>query len=143
MRYGTIFVIAALFFTLSCAAPAPSPGIDGNAEMDAFIGGAVVLSADVPATIKVGGEFAVVLKGNPSTGYQWTYTAEPSGMVEETARESFSAVPEPMIGSPVFIVWKFKADAEGKAVLTYLHYRPWEKPETAIDRATYVVKIVR
>ena len=60
--------------------------------MDAFIGGAVVLSPGVPATIKVGGEFAVVLEENASTGYRWTYTATPAGLAEESAKESFRAV---------------------------------------------------
>jgi predicted secreted protein len=143
MRYGSLFAVIVVCLALSCAAPATSPGQPANAEMDAFIGGAVVLSPDVPATVKIGGEFAVVLKGNPSAGYQWTYAVEPTGLAGETAQENFSAVPEPMIGSPVFTVWKFTARAEGEAVLTYLHYRPWEKPETAIDRAVYTVKIVK
>ncbi len=143
MRFTSLLAVVALSLALSCAAPAAAPGQPANAEMDAFIGGAVVLSPGVPATVKAGGEFAVVLKGNPSAGYQWTYAIEPTGLAEESAKENFSAVPEPMIGSPVFTVWKFTATAEGEAVLTYLHYRPWEKPETAIDRAVYTVTIVK
>ncbi|MBN2225065.1 MAG: protease inhibitor I42 family protein [Deltaproteobacteria bacterium] len=143
MKHTMLLATGALCFIFSCAAPAASPGQPANAEVDTFIGSAVVLSADVPTTVMVGGEFAVVLEENPSTGYTWDYSIDPTGLAVETAKESFAAVPEPMAGSPVNTVWKFRADAEGEATLTYLYYRPWEKPETAINRQVFTVKIVR
>ncbi len=143
MRHTLLLATVTLFVALSCAAPAPSRDLPANAEMEAFIGSAVVLSMDTPATVTVGSEFAVVLEENPSTGYQWIYTAGPAGVMSETAEKSFDAVAKPMIGSPVVTVWKFRADSNGEAVLTYLYYRPWEKPETAVKRMTYTVKIVK
>jgi predicted secreted protein len=143
MRYTSLLAIIALSLALSCAAPAAAPGQPANAEMDAFIGSAAVLVADVPATIMVGGEFAVVLEGNYSTGYAWTYTAAPADLATETGKESFGPPAQPMVGEPVVTVWKFTAKAEGEMTLTYLYYRPWEKPETAVTRMSYTVKIVK
>jgi predicted secreted protein len=143
MKGTLLSAIVTLLVALSCAAPATCPGETLGAEVDAFVGGAVVLSPDAPATVTVGSEFAVVLEENPSTGYGWTYTMDPPGLAAETAEESFAAVPEPMPGSPVNTVWKFRADSAGEVVLTYLYYRPWEKPETAIKRMTYTVKIAK
>jgi predicted secreted protein len=143
MKYAIPLATGILCFVLSCAAPAAPPDAPANADVEAFVGGCVTLSPDSPATVAPGQEFAVVLKENPSTGYQWSYTADPAGLVSETATESFSAVPTPMAGSPVWTVWKFRADAEGEAVLTYLYYRPWEKPETAEKREVFRVKIAK
>ncbi len=143
MRYASFVAIAAACLAISCAAPAASPARTVDTAMGAFIGNAAVLSPDTPATIMVGGEFAVVLEENPSTGYRWTYTIEPAGLATESARESFNGAAQPMVGAPVDTVWKFKAEAEGEVVLTYLYYRPWEKPETAVKRMTYTVKIVK
>ncbi len=143
MRYGSLFAVIVVCMALSCAAPAASPGQPANDEMDAFIGGAVVLSPSAPATVTVGGEFAVVLEENASTGYRWAYTAAPADIAEESAKESFGAVAQPMVGAPVVTVWKFTAKAEGEVTLTYLYYRPWEKPETAVKRMAYTVKIVK
>jgi predicted secreted protein len=144
MRYVSFAAIAALCLALSCAAPAASPGQPANAEMEAFIGNAIVLSPDVPATVMLGGEFAIVLKENPSAGYQWSYSIMPAELARETAKESFSTATKPMmVGAPVFTVWKFRADAGGEAVFTYLYYRPWEKPETAVERKVFKVTIVR
>jgi predicted secreted protein len=143
MKGTLLLAIGTLLVAFSCASPAPYPGQPANAEVDAYVGSAVILSSDVPATVTVGGEFAVVLEENPSTGFTWSYSIDPTGFAAETAKESFAAVPEPMPGSPVNTVWKFRADSDGEAVLTYLYYRPWEKPETAVNRVTYTVKIVR
>jgi predicted secreted protein len=144
MRYGSLFAAAALCLALSCAAPAAPPeGLPLNAEMKAFIGAATVLSADTTTTVMAGSEFCVVLEENASTGYKWTYTAAPADLATETGKESFGPPAQPMVGAPVLTVWKFKASAEGQLTLTYLYYRPWERPETAIKRMVYTVKVVR
>jgi predicted secreted protein len=143
MRYGSLFAVVVVCLGLSCAAPAPSRGVPANAEMDAFIGGAAVLSADTPTTVTVGSEFAVVLEENASTGYQWIYTATPANLTTESNKESFETSTKPMMGAPVITVWKFKANAAGEVTFSYLYYRPWEKPETAVKRMTYTVKIVK
>ena len=144
MRYGSLFAVVLVCLGLSCAAPAASPDAPAlNADMKAFIGNAAVLSADTPATVAAGSEFCVVLEENASTGYRWAYTAAPTGLATEVGKESFPASDEPMIGAPSITIWKFRADAAGEAVLTYLYYRPWEKPETAVKRMVYTVKVVR
>ncbi len=143
MKSTLLLAVVTLLVALSCAAPAPCPGESLDPEVNAFVGGAVVLSPDAATTVTVGSEFAVVLEENPSTGYGWSYAMVPEGLALKTAEESFSAVPEPMPGSPVNTVWKFRAEAAGEVVFTYLYYRPWEKPETAVKRMTYTVKIVK
>jgi predicted secreted protein len=142
MRKYPLFVTVVYLAAFSCAAPAPSRSLTANAEIDAFVGGAVVLSADAPTTVTVGSEFSIVLEENASTGYQWSYTASAAGLAEEIAKKTFDTVPEYTAGAPAVTVWKFRADAEGEAVFTYLNYRPWEKPETAVKRMTYTVRIV-
>ncbi len=143
MRYASLLAIVALSVALSCASPAAEPGRPGNADMQAFIGNAAVLGPGTPSTVMTRGEFAIVLEENASTGYQWTYTVTPTGLAAEIGKERFGAVAQPMVGAPVDTVWKFRADAEGEAVITFLYYRPWEKPETAVKREVFTVKIVR
>ena len=143
MKYRLLFAVAAFFLTLSCVCPAARTGEPVNTEKKAFIGNAAVLIADTPGSIKAGGEFAVVLEENASTGYSWTYTMVPEGLATETGKQSFGTSEKPMMGAPVTTVWKFRADAEGVLTLTYLYYRPWEKPESAVKRVTYTVTIVK
>jgi predicted secreted protein len=141
MRRATLLPAAAcvLIFLVATAFPA---GCKDTPEAK-FIGDAVLLTEGSTAEVAVGAEFAVALEENPSTGYSWSYTVRPPDSVKETAKESFYPDPQPMIGAPVVTVWKFGAVKEGEATLTFLYYRPWEKPETAVDKKVFRVKIVR
>ncbi len=144
MKARTLFVAAIiplLILIVAGGLPAAGPKLPVLAAK--FIGDAPVLSEDAITEIKVGGEFAVALEENPSTGYTWQYTVLPTDVVSESAKESFQTDPKPKVGAPVITVWKFGTLREGEATLTFLNYRPWEKPDTAGDKKVFTVKVVK
>jgi inhibitor of cysteine peptidase len=132
---------ALLVLIVAAGLPAAEPKLPALAIR--FIGDAPQLSEGAITEVKVGGEFAVTLEENPSTGYTWQYTALPVDYVSESAKESFQTDPGAIVGAPVITVWKLGTVREGEVTLTFLYYRSWEKPDTAVDKKVFTVKVVK
>jgi len=98
---------------------------------------ATYMDASQVIKVKVGEEFTIALKGNPTTGYDWectsvyewiqplgkTYQADNTGLVGSGGTDSFS----------------FKAHAKGTATLAFSYKRSWET--TAADQKTFTVEV--
>lgn len=69
----------------------------------------------------------VRLPANPSTGYSWSYTVTGDEVLRLDSVSGVTAAPNRMVGSPGEQVWSFRAQGTGRAVLTYVYTRPWEK----------------
>jgi inhibitor of cysteine peptidase len=71
----------------------------------------------------------IELEGNPTTGYSWTYTMEPRGIVRELTaeyrRSSETAAANRAGGGGVF-VFVFESVQPGSAYLRFSYTRPWE-----------------
>ena len=69
----------------------------------------------------------VRLPTNPSTGYVWSYTVTGDDVLRLDTVTGEAPAPDGMVGVPGLEVWSFRAQGTGRAVLTYIYARPWEK----------------
>ena len=80
----------------------------------------------------------VKLEGNPTTGYSWTYTMDPEGVVSEVSNEYVAdKASEGVVGSGGTFVFKFEAVAPGEAELVFSYHRVWEEDVPPIQTVTY------
>jgi inhibitor of cysteine peptidase len=99
----------------------------------------VVTDADKGGIIhlKTGESFELRLKSNPSTGYMWYVEKESTPLLklvhQSQAEISESGEPgEPLVGRPVYQVFKFEGKHYGQGVLRLHYVRSWE-PATPDD----------
>ncbi|MBN1412138.1 MAG: protease inhibitor I42 family protein [Spirochaetales bacterium] len=84
----------------------------------------------------------IELLENASTGYQWFYTIENPGIVVLDSEEIIQTTNDPLIaGAPHIHIWRFKGISEGSTGITYLYYRSWEGPDTAIDERVFTINV--
>lgn len=69
----------------------------------------------------------VRLPTNPSTGYVWSYTVTGDDVLRLDTVTGEAPAPDGMVGVPGLEVWSFRAQGTGRAGLTYIYARPWEK----------------
>lgn len=87
-------------------------------------GDVVQLQPNVDTTVEVGDIARIVLKGNPTTGYDWQYTVGDTDVVGITGQ---SYVPDSdLIGAGGTYTWSFKVLKAGKTTIMFQYYRPWE-----------------
>lgn len=81
----------------------------------------------------------VRLPANPSTGYSWTYTVSGDDVLRLDTVSGEAPAPNGMVGVPGEQVWSFRAQGSGRAVLTYVYTRSWEK--NAPPAKTFTLKV--
>lgn len=94
---------------------------------------------DVPGQIiyvSAGERFAVVLEGNPSTGYTWQVSADEDYL--ELLAQEFEPHGQ-AIGAGGQEVFRFRALCAGQTTITCAYRRPWDR--TARDTASFKVEI--
>lgn len=83
--------------------------------------------------VPVGDSFTVTLCSNPTTGFQWSESAQISdGTVLQQADHKFispESEPPPPPGTPGQEVWTFQALKKGKTTVSMEYSRPWEGGE--------------
>jgi inhibitor of cysteine peptidase len=67
----------------------------------------------------------IALNGNPTTGYSWTYTMDPQGIVKEVSHE-YEASAEGAVGGGGKDTYVFAAQSPGEVQLQFAYARPWE-----------------
>lgn len=83
---------------------------------------AVASSDGVPTS---GNVVVMTLDNNAGTGYEWSYTVEPEGVLSFAGQRTEEAGgSEPLAGGQVQEVFEFRADAPGEAVVTFTLARP-------------------
>lgn len=82
----------------------------------------------------------VRLQSNPSTGYSWTYTLNGDEVLRLDSVTGEAPAPNGMVGVPGEQVWSFRAQGSGRAVLTYVYARSWEKD--AAPAKTFTLTVV-
>jgi len=84
--------------------------------------------ADENATkikIKIGEEFMIKLKGNPTTGFLWAAEYDPEYL--ELIDDSYNQYQAPdLVGAGGVFSFKLKAIKEGVSSLAFTYSRPWE-----------------
>jgi inhibitor of cysteine peptidase len=94
-----------------------------------------------PIEVRVGEEFVIILKANPTTGYQWQL-AQPldEGKVELVGSE-YKAPEGDRVGAGGTEVWTFKAVGAGKTTIALEYVRPWEKDAPPAETRAFTVVI--
>ncbi|MDP2891800.1 MAG: protease inhibitor I42 family protein [Bacillota bacterium] len=86
------------------------------------------------------GEATIVLKSNPTTGFDWYYTVDNEGIVLLVKDEYKTDNPN-LIGSGGMHTWIFQGVQEGTVKLTFKYYRSWEGESSAIDTREYTIVV--
>ncbi len=84
--------------------------------------------------IQTGGSLTVTLCSNPTTGFQWSESAQISDqtVLQQTGHQFVSPESEPPPlppGTPGQEVWTFKALKKGTSTISMEYSRPWEGGE--------------
>src|SRR5574343_1676333 len=82
----------------------------------------------------------VRLQSNPSTGYGWSYTVSGDEVLRLDSVSGEAPAPNGMVGVAGEQVWSFRAQGSGRAVLTYVYARAWEKD--AAPEKTFTLTVV-
>lgn len=93
--------------------------------------------------VRSGGQIRVELEQLGSAGYAWAIKNLDSEHFEVLSDETKSAQPQgDVTGAPVIRTWLISTKNKGKAVLNFLHYRPWEGENNASDIFMLKVRIL-
>lgn len=109
-RYS--FVIGTLLLSFSCSSSTK------------------VLSTSETETVKVGKEFEISMRSNPTTGYCWIWANKGDAAADSVDHKFVSNAENSgrmMCGAGGTEVWTFKAKKTGADSLKFYYLRPWEK----------------
>jgi len=94
--------------------------------------------------VPVGDSFTVTLCSNPTTGFQWSESAQISDgtVLKQTDHKFISpqSEPPPPPGTPGQEVWTFQALKKGETTVSMEYSRPWEGGEKG--EWTFVLTVV-
>jgi len=125
--------LTSVLLTLSLAAAAACGSDDRRPTFD---------DPAQPVTVSAGSEFALALKSNQSTGYQWVLVDSAAlGPLRMVGKEY--TVPREhrdANGAGGTETWTFAAPAPGEATLDFVYKRPWETIAPT-DSATFHVRV--
>ena len=100
----------------------------------------IACAAFLAACAGKGEKLAVIeLEGNPTTGYSWTYTMSPEGIVRESARGHREKPGDDGGVTGKSFLFVFEAFAPGETELRFTYRRPWENEEP-VRTAVYILK---
>ena len=117
MKRGVVTLLS--IFTLTACAPSLFPTEMPVTASLSDSGGTASLIPYQPLVVR--------LPTNPSTGYTWSYTVAGDQVLVLDTVTGEAPAPDGMAGVPGLEVWSFRAQGTGRAVLTYIYARPWEK----------------
>ena len=133
-------VIATSLFLLACS-PGATKQKSVEVTCDDFTNNKHV-SQEVE--VAVDGSLTVTLCSNPTTGFQWSESAEISDktVLEQVNHEFLSpeSEPSPPPGTPGQEVWTFRSLKKGQSTVSMEYSRPWEGGEKA--EWTFVLTVV-
>ena len=126
MKLGLILTCTALILLLCL--PSCTTGASVEVSCDDFMQQKHI-SKEVSAA--VGDSFTVKLCSNPTTGFQWSESAQISDptVVQQMDHESLPPETEGLVGAPGKEVWTFKALKKGTSTISVEYGRPWEGGE--------------
>ena len=90
--------------------------------------------------VRAGGLIRVELEQLGAAGYSWAIKDLDRNHFEVLSDETKDSPSKgEMTGAPVVRTWLISTKNKGKAVLNFLHYRPWEGEKNASD--TFMLKV--
>lgn len=98
---------------------------------------AVNTNPDKIIRVKVGDEFTIALKANPTTGYDW----ECASIYEwiQPLDKVYEADNTGLVGSGGTDIFRFKAHGQGKTALDFVYKRSWET--TPLEQKSFTVEV--
>jgi len=119
-------IVAALLAVFACA-PTSQP-VALEVSCDEFME-ANNISKD--AEVAVGDTFTVTLCSNPTTGFEWSESAQISDqtVLEQVDHATVAPENKNVVGAPGQEVWTFKALTQGTSTVSLEYGRPWEGGE--------------
>lgn len=82
--------------------------------------------------VEVGGEFAIILESNPTTGYQWKLAEELDGEIVALVKTEYEAPETDLLGASGEEKWTFEGVGVGETAITLAYVRPWEQAGPAM-----------
>lgn len=89
-------------------------------------------------TIRIGQTFTVTLPGNPTTGYQWTYSISRPDVV--SMRGSYVPPSIDIPGRGGTYTFYGRGMSRGTTYITFYYGREWE--DQPIEMKTYTIRVV-
>ncbi len=87
-------------------------------------------------------EMAVIeLKGNPTTGYLWSYTIADESVISVSEESEYLGKGN-VVGAPSMFYYMIHPLAPGETTVTFVYKRPWENTEADTVK-TYRVTVSR
>jgi inhibitor of cysteine peptidase len=87
--------------------------------------------------VKVGQEFTIELKANPTTGYDWECTSVYEWI--QPLDKTYQSDNTGLVGSGGEDIFRFKAHGQGKAMLDFVYKRSWET--TSLEQKSFTVEV--
>lgn len=78
---------------------------------------------------------------NAGTGYEWTYAADPEGMVELVGQKTEDLADEDITGGPLKDHFTFRALQPGEVSITFELVRGWESDEEPAETQVYAFTV--
>ena len=131
MKLKIILTCAMVVISLCLFACSPTPKqVSVEASCDDFY---ERQASSKEVAVAVDGSLTVILCSNPSTGFQWSESAQISdGSVLQPEGYKFvspESEPPPPPGTPGQSIWTFKALKKGTSTIAMEYSRPWEGGE--------------
>ena len=93
-----------------------------------------------PITIATNRSFDIGLQANPTTGYEWSLSIEPQGIIGIKSK-TFSADSSRRVGVGGTMIWTMGSKKVGTARLTFRYHRPWEKRTDPTRVVTFEINV--
>ncbi|GGJ08772.1 protease inhibitor I42 family protein [Paenibacillus hunanensis] len=124
--------------------PITIQAIDASSEGDSAVNESKVVNKTMAAI--TGHTFTIKLQENASTGYSWSYKADPQlKFIKEVEVSPIPASVDqsnaPIVGVPNDKIWTFKATESGTYKVTFQYTRPWEKDTNPVETVVYTIKV--
>ena len=118
-------------------------GLAACSSESCLAGPVVVTEDDAGSTIElaVDQELTVRLSSNPTTGYSWSYTYVPEGVITSLGEARYTQDSPALVGTGGVADFPFRAVHEGRATLRLEYRRPWERDTPAAQEVVYSVSV--
>ncbi len=116
--------------------PAWAEDVSDQASLDIEVSDMDTNASSDPISLKLGEELNLSLESNPTTGYMWNASFDPS-MLEQVNYRYDPASPE-LIGGGGVETFTFKAVGVGETDLVMRYKRSWE-PDFAEERIYHII----
>jgi predicted secreted protein len=90
--------------------------------------------------VRVGSTIQIELEQAGAAGYTWEIQRLDAEYFEvQKVRTQGPSETGDLVGAPILKTWLIRTKSKGKSALRFIHYRPWEGEEHAVE--TFILKV--